>query len=223
MKVTGGPAAVRQRLARGGFGAAAMTLIAGAGAGQLVGIVTAPVITRLYSPTGRYLGGERPAPRSGTEAPLAEAWSRAVSAYEAKLDAMLLHEALAALWGFVGDANRFVEAEQPWAIAKAARAGDATAPEAEARLAGVLGDLVEAVRLVALAAAPFMPTIAPRALAQLGYRYAYEADGNGGPPLLEQLEWGAASAASGRLGTAEPLFPRLEVESAEAPVDSTTA
>ncbi|HTK45880.1 MAG TPA: methionine--tRNA ligase [Patescibacteria group bacterium] len=181
------------------------------------------LVNRTVSMAGRYLGGERPAPRSGTEAPLAEAWSRAVSAYEAKLDAMLLHEALAALWGFVGDANRFVEAEQPWAIAKAARAGDATAPEAEARLAGVLGDLVEAVRLVALAAAPFMPTIAPRALAQLGYRYAYEADGNGGPPLLEQLEWGAASAASGRLGTAEPLFPRLEVESAEAPVDSTTA
>jgi methionyl-tRNA synthetase len=175
------------------------------------------LVNRTVSMAGRYLGGERPAPRPGTEAPLAEAWSRAVSGYEAKLDGMLLHEALAALWGFVGDANRFVEAEQPWAIAKAARAGDAAAPEAEARLAGVLGDLVEAVRLVALAAAPFMPAIAPRALAQLGYAYGYEADGNGGPPLLEQLEWAAASEASGRLGTAEPLFPRLEVESAEAP------
>src|SRR5690349_6338289 len=112
------------------------------------------LVNRTVSMAGRYLGRERPAPRHGTEAPLEEAWSRAVSGYEAKLDGMLLHEALGALWGFVGDANRFVEADQPWAIAKAARAGDAAAPEDEARLAGVFGDLVEAVRLVALAAAP---------------------------------------------------------------------
>jgi methionyl-tRNA synthetase len=172
------------------------------------------LVNRTVSMAGRYLGGERPAPRLATDSPLAEAWSKTVPTFASKLDALLLHDALAALWGFVGDANRFVEAEQPWAIAKAARAGDATAPEAEARLAGVLGDLVEAVRLVSLAVAPFMPSIAPRALAQLGYAYAYEADGNGGPPLLEQLVWSAASERSGRLGAAEPLFPRLETEAA---------
>ena len=181
------------------------------------------LVNRTVSMAGRYLGGERPAPRTGSEAPLAAAWSEAVRAYEAKLDALLLHDALAALWEFVGAANRFVEAEQPWAIAKAARAGDATAPEAEARLAAVLGDLVEAVRLVALAVAPFMPSIAPRALAQLGYQYAYAAAGNGGPALLEQLRWGAAAEASGRLGAPEPLFPRLEVEPTGAPVDSAPA
>ena len=178
------------------------------------------LVNRTVSMAGRYLGGERPAPRVGTESPLAAAWSVAAATYAAKLEALLLHEALAALWDFVGEANRFVEAEQPWAIAKAARAGDAMAPEAEARLADVLGDLVEAVRLVALATAPFMPSVAPRALAQLGYVYAYEADGNGGPPLLELLVWGAASEASGRLGAAEPLFPRLETETA---VDSASS
>jgi methionyl-tRNA synthetase len=181
------------------------------------------LVNRTVSMAGRYLGGERPAPRPGTEAPLAAAWSEAVKAYATKLDGLLLHEALAALWDFVGAANRFVEAEQPWAIAKAARAGDATAPEAEARLAGVLGDLIEAVRLVSLAVAPFMPTITPRALAQLGYAYGYEADGNGGPALLAQLEWGAAASASGRLGAPEPLFPRLDVEAADPAVDSAPA
>ena len=181
------------------------------------------LVNRTVSMAGRYLGGERPAPRSATESPLAEAWSKVLATYPAKLDAILLHEALAALWHFVGEANRFVEAEQPWAIAKAARAGDAAAPEAEARLAGVLGDLVEAVRLVSMAVAPIMPSIAPRALAQLGYRYGYEADGNGGPALLEQLEWGAAADESGRLGAAEPLFPRLDVEPGEGPVDSAPA
>jgi methionyl-tRNA synthetase len=165
---------------------------------------------------GRYLGGARPAPRSSSDAPLAGAWARAREAYAAKLDALLLHEALAALWDFVGEANRFVEAEQPWALAKTAKADGPDAAGARDRLAGVLGDLVEAVRLVSLAAAPAMPSIAPRALAQLGYSYGYAADGNGGPPLLEELEWGRHAGEAGTLGAPEPLFPRLEVEAADA-------
>jgi methionyl-tRNA synthetase len=80
----------------------------------------------------------------------------------------------------------------------------------------VLGDLVEASRLISLAAAPFMPSIAPRALAQLGHGYAYAADGIGGPPILDALGWGAAAGEAGRLGSAAPLFPRLETEVVEA-------
>jgi len=181
------------------------------------------LVNRTVSMAGRYLGGERPSPRAAAHAPLAGAWARAAAAYASKLEALLLHDALAALWDFVGEANRFVETEQPWALAKAAKAGDAgadaAAAQAQARLAGVLGDLVEAVRLVALASAPFTPSIAPRALAQLGHGYAYEPDGNGGPPLLAALEWGAASGEPGRLGAPEPLFPRLETEAAEPSAD----
>src|SRR5687767_8222050 len=172
------------------------------------------LVNRTVSMAGRYLDGERPPPRGAADAPLAAAWARAGAAYASKLDALLLHDALAALWNFVGEANRFVEAEQPWTLAKAARAGDAGAEEARALLAGVLGDLVEAVRLVSLASAPFTPSIAPRALAQLGHRYAYEIDGNGGPPLLDLLAWGATAEETGRLGTPEPLFPRLDTEAA---------
>jgi methionyl-tRNA synthetase len=169
---------------------------------------------------GRYLGGERPAPRAASDASLSTAWARARATYAAKLDTLLLHDALTALWEFVNEANRFVEAEQPWALAKAAKANDAGAEVAEARLAGVLGDLIEAVRLVSLAVAPFMPSIAPRALAQLGHEYPYRADGNGGPPLLDLLEWGAGSDRAGRLGSPEPLFPRLETETALASASS---
>jgi methionyl-tRNA synthetase len=183
------------------------------------------LVNRTVSMAGRYLGGRRPAARSANEAPLAAAWSRALGAYAGKLDDLLLHEALGALWEFVGEANRYVEAEQPWALAKAAKASGDDATAAQARLEGALGDLVEAVRLVALAAAPFMPTIAPRALGQLGYEYGYAADGTGGPALLGELAWGRHAANVGRLGTPEPLFPRLETEAAAAAeaVDSATA
>ena len=100
-------------------------------------------------------------------------------------------------------------------LAKAWKAGDSEAGE---RLRGVLGDLVEGCRLVGLAAAPFLPGTAPRLLAQLGYAYDYSSDGNGGPPILEELVWGAHAGEAGRLTAPEPLFPRLDVEAAETAV-----
>ncbi len=63
-------------------------------------------------------------------------------------------------------------------------------PRRPTRLRGVLGDLVEACRLVGLAVAPFMPASAPRILEQLGHAYPYGADGNGGPPILEAARVG---------------------------------
>ncbi len=172
------------------------------------------LVNRTVSMAGRYLGGERPAPRTAPGAsPLAHAWSEALPAYVERLEACLLHDALAALWEFVGAANRFVDAEQPWTLAKAAKAGD---DAAGARLRDALGDLIEACRLVGLAAAPFLPNTAPRLLAQLGHGFAYEADGNGGPAVLGERGWGAHAATPGTLTAPEPLFPRLDLEAAEA-------
>jgi methionyl-tRNA synthetase len=165
------------------------------------------LLNRTISMANRYFDGERPV--RGPDAGLAKAWAETVETYRERIERCLLHDALSALWEFVGAANRLVDAEQPWALAKAMKAGDA---EAERRLHAVLGDLVEGCRLIALAAAPFIPEAAPRALAQLGYEYQYAADGNGGPALLEELRWGAHAGEAGRLATAEPLFPRLEPE-----------
>ena len=170
------------------------------------------LVNRTDSMAGRYLGGERPAPRTGEgSSPLAVAWSGALAEYVRRLETCELHDALAALWGFVGEANRFVDAEQPWTLAKAAKVGDA---DATARLRDALGDLVEAARLLGLAAAPFLPATAPRILGQLGHAYPYGADGNDGPPLLAELTWGAHAADAGTMAVAEPLFPRLDVEPA---------
>jgi methionyl-tRNA synthetase len=167
------------------------------------------LLNRTVSMANRYLEGERPT--VGPAAGLAAAWTETLATYIERLEGCLLHDALAVLWAFVGAANRLVDAEQPWALAKAAKAGDA---EAGTRLRAVLGDLVEACRLVSLAAAPFLPQAAPRALAQLGYEYGYAADGKGGPALLGELQWGAHAAEAGRLGAAAPLFPRLATEAA---------
>jgi methionyl-tRNA synthetase len=169
------------------------------------------LLNRTVSMTNRYLDGERPAPRGAGESALAEGWSDTLRLYQDRLEACLLHEALAELWEFVGGANKVVDAEQPWVLAKAAKAGDEAAA---ARLRGVLGDLLEACRLVGLAIAPYMPSTAPRVLDQLGYGFDYGPDGNGGPPILAELRWAAAAArdSAGRVADPVPLFPRLDVE-----------
>ena len=169
------------------------------------------LVNRTVSMVNRYFGGERPEPRDAGVSPLAEGWADTLRAYGEKLDACLLHDALGELWEFVGGANKTVDAEQPWTLAKQAKAGDEASA---ARLRGVLGDLVETCRLVGLAAAPFMPGIAPRILDQLGHAYPYEADGNGGPAVLDLLAWGAAAGPGRVTDTPMPLFPRLETEAA---------
>jgi methionyl-tRNA synthetase len=167
------------------------------------------LVNRTVSMANRYLGGERPAPRGEGDSSLGNGWSDTLERYVRAIEGCLLHEALAEVLEFVGGANKVVDAEQPWVLAKAWKAGDEAAGE---RLSLVLCDLVEACRLIALAAAPFLPNTAPRILEQLGYPYAYEADGNGGPPLLEELRWGAHAGTAGTLTEAKPLFPRLDVE-----------
>jgi len=171
------------------------------------------LVNRTVSMAGRYLGGERPAPRPTGEAPLAEGWSDTLRLVVEKLDGCRVNEALAELWEFVGGANKTVDAEAPWVLAKAAKAGDEAAA---ARLRGVLGDLLEACRLVALAASPVMPGAAPRILAQLGYAYPWDERGAGVPVLLDELAWGAHAAEPGMLAAPSPLFPRLEIEALDA-------
>ena len=154
------------------------------------------LVNRTVTMVNRYLGGERPAPRPAGESPLGAGWADTLGRYRRRLEGCLLHDALAELWAFVGGANKTVDAEQPWTLNKAAQAGDAEA--AAARLRGVLGDLVEACRLVGLAVAPFMPASAPRILEQLGHAYPYGADGNGGPPILEAARVGRRRGAGPR-------------------------
>ncbi len=164
------------------------------------------LLNRTLSMTQRYTDGERPAPTpDGT---LAAAWPAILAQYAEKLEGCRLNEAVVVLWEMVSAANRLVDAEQPWALAKAAKAGD---DAAGARLRGVLGDLLEACRLVAFASAPYLPSAAPRAAEQLGIAWPYAPDGNGGPDLRAVLQWGGGPSG-GRIGDAAPLFPRLDAE-----------
>jgi methionyl-tRNA synthetase len=170
------------------------------------------LLNRTLSMTARYLEGERPAPSAAGGSALAAAWADTWRHYHERFEAYLLHDALAVLWEFVGEANRFVDSEQPWVLAREARAAEAESEaESAARLRATLAALLEACRLIGLAVAPFMPGVAPRVAAQLGYEYPYAADGNSGPALADLARWGGGGPA-GRVGPQEILFPRIETE-----------
>jgi methionyl-tRNA synthetase len=165
------------------------------------------LLNRSLNMVSRYVESERVPPTHGE---LEEAWSRAWEAFGSAMDAYLLHEALGAIWEFVAEANRFVDREQPWTLAKQAKTGDT---EATDRLRGVLGDLLEACRVISLAAAAFMPDAARRVSEQLGLPFEYAANGSGGQTLDKSVAWGSAPDG-GKIGTPEILFPRVENESA---------
>jgi methionyl-tRNA synthetase len=166
------------------------------------------LLNRSLSMTARYLEGDRPRPRQAGDSVLGAVWQETWRRYGEHLDNFLLHEALAVLWQFVGEANRFVDAEQPWVLAKAAKDGDEAA---RGRLTGILGDLLEACRVISLSAAPFMPASAARVAEQLGVDYPYAAEGTGGPSLDELVRW-ADDWSGGRTGDQQILFPRIEME-----------
>ena len=128
------------------------------------------LVNRTVSMTNRYLDGERPAPRRAGRVVARRRLGRdAARATATRLEGCLLHDALAELWAFVGareQGRRRRAAVGP----RQGREGRRRRRPAT-RLRGVLGDLVEACRLVGLAGAPFLPGTAPRVLAQLGYAY----------------------------------------------------
>jgi methionyl-tRNA synthetase len=75
----------------------------------------------------------------------------------------------------------------------------------------VLGDLLEACRVVSLAFAPFMPHAARRVHDQLGLEFMYDEKGNGQESLGDLVMWGSA-VQGGKIGTPEILFPRVEID-----------
>src|ERR1019366_8901350 len=74
------------------------------------------LVNRTVSMVNRYLAGERPAASQGGS--LRAGWEQALPIYREQLEGCLLHVALATLWGFVSAANRLVDLENPWELAR---------------------------------------------------------------------------------------------------------
>jgi methionyl-tRNA synthetase len=105
-----------------------------------------------------------------------------------------LSGALEEIWGMVRSANRYVEEQQPWVLAKSDAEDDAR------RLDDALYTLADTVRALGVLLTPYIPAAAGKILAAVGDPGA---DGWDRAPL-------GLLAAGTQVQQPEPLFPRVE-------------
>ncbi len=128
-------------------------------------------------------------PEQRADGPLVDAVASAFAAQTDAFERLDIASAFAAVWELIGAANAYIEDAKPWALNKA---GDSAAT------AAVIGDCLEALRVVALLASPAIP----RASAELWRRLGLP----GAPTdqrLPDAVAWGGLPAgATSREGRA---------------------
>jgi methionyl-tRNA synthetase len=151
---------------------------------------------RVLSMIARNCSGQVPEPGKLTEADeaLIGAARRLLPQLRIEFAEQGFHRALEAIWAVVGDANRYVDEQAPWALRKSD----------EARMRTVLYVLAETVRQLAILVQPVVPGSASRLLDQLAVP-------------VEARDFAALQSAPLAAGTPLPkpegVFPRyVEVE-----------
>jgi methionyl-tRNA synthetase len=148
---------------------------------------------RVLNMAVNYVGGVVPDARA--DGPLEDAAAAAFERLQESMEKLDFSGGFGAVWDLIRAANAYIEDRQPWALHKA---GDATAT------AEVLGDCLEALRIVALLSSPVIPNAAAELWRRLGLPGRPE-----DARLPDAARWGGLPAGS-RLEKGAPLFPRLE-------------
>jgi methionyl-tRNA synthetase len=163
------------------------------------------LLNRTLSMVGRYFDGVVPAPGQpeGPDVALIALSEGLRVRVDAAMKRFAPHEALAAIWDLVGAANKYVAETEPWALAKRRK----SEPAAEVRLATVLYNALEALRLAAYYCVPFIPATAEALAGQLGLALDTHGD------WVATTAWGGFSAGT-RLHPGGVLFPKLDLPGA---------
>jgi methionyl-tRNA synthetase len=159
------------------------------------------LLNRVVSMIGRYSDGVVPTPGARDERLIGVAEGLPARIHMA-IERYDPQAGLAAIWELVGAANSYVEETAPWTLAKQRKAEGAGGP-ADQRLATVLYNLVEALRLIAWHVRPFLPATAAGIEAQLGL-----ADRD--DQTVETPTWGGYLAGT-RIAGGAVLFPKFEL------------
>ena len=162
------------------------------------------LLHRTLSMTLKFQDGvvKAPAGESDTDRSLKEDARETVAFFEQNMEDMQLSLTIKKVWAFISRANKYIDETAPWALAKD--------PAKKQKLANVLYNLTEALRVISVLISPFMPTTAVRIWRQLGLAQDFAS------VRTEDIEqWGGVPAGL-HVGTPEQLFPRIEVEKEEA-------
>ena len=142
------------------------------------------------------------------DGPVADAFQRARRAVDESMAEFGFHRALVAIGEFVAIVNRYVDSEQPWALAKD--------PARAARLREVLVTMAESLRCLGVVLMPFLPEAAQRIRTAMG---------DTAPARLDLAVFGRTWRVPDDLRAVQKLsglFPRVELGKDEAPSPGAT-
>ena len=149
------------------------------------------LVNRTVSMTNRYLDGERPAPAPAGESPLAEALGATRSrAYGAGSRRCLLHDAAGRAVGV--RRRRPTRSSTPSSRGTSPRPGRPATRRPASACAASSATCRGVPARRARASRRSCPGPRRGCSRSSGYAYSVRPDGNGGPPILDELAWGAA-------------------------------
>ena len=155
------------------------------------------LVSRTVSMVEKYFGGTLPAHRAAE--PLDEelmALTRALPGrYAGEMEAFAFQNALGEIFRVVGRANKYIDESTPWILAKD--------EGKRARLAAVMYNLLESIRVCGILLKPFMPESAEKILDQIG-------------AVEGERSWESAQRVCGlrdqvAVAKGETLFPRIDM------------
>ena len=156
------------------------------------------LVSRTVAMVEKYFGGTLPADRESTPADeeLVAIGNALRDNYEKQMEAFAFQNGLAEIFRLVSRANKYIDENAPWVLAK-----DETK---RARLATVMYNLLESIRLAGILLVPYMPETAGKILDQIG-------------ASAEERSWESAAAFGGlhaevTVQKGPVLFPRIDME-----------
>ena len=168
------------------------------------------LLSRTTAMVGKYFGGTLPTGRKADalDEDLVGMASSLRERYAEQMEAYAFQNALAEVFKVIQRANKYIDENAPWALAKDMEANGT-------RLATVLYNLLETTRICGVLLTPFMPESMDKLFAQLGADKAAQ--------TWESAEhWGSLSATV-TVTKGENLFPRVDAEKALEELEALSA
>ena len=156
------------------------------------------LLSRTTAMVGKYFGGKLPAgqesgPEDGELIAMAEGLRER---YAAQMDKFQLQNGLAEVFRLISRANKYIDETAPWVLARS--------EESRPRLARVLYNLLEVLRLAGTLLTPFMPGSMDKLFAQIGADETMTGWENA-------ARWGVLPCDAA-VSKGENLFPRIDVQ-----------
>lgn len=157
------------------------------------------LLSRTVAMIDKYFGGVLPEEMAEGEfdSDLKAVYAQLPKTVEELMDKYQFSTALAEIWKAISRTNKYIDETMPWVLAKS--------EENRPRLAAVLYNLAESLRIVSILIEPFMPETPEKIRQQLGIAECGIADWD------SAKKWGCYPAGI-PVKKGEPLFPRIDVQ-----------